>query len=70
MNVTLVNSNRSNKPYSKDRVFVLFLKVYVSGDLNNELHLETTLRPNKKALHFCKALYLLVVPLGLEPRTT
>ena len=26
-------------------------------------------RSNKKALHLCKALFLFVVPLGLEPRT-
>ena len=49
MKVTLVNPNLINKPYSKDRVFVLLFRVQISGALINELHLETTLRANKKA---------------------
>ncbi len=35
-----------------------------------KVHLKSTLRPNKKALHFCKALIFNVVPPGLEPGTT
>ena len=49
--------------------FIKF-EVDIFKNLNSKVRLESTLRGNKKASHFCEALYLLVVPPGLEPGTT